>query len=77
MFMRIIFFIVCQYCGNIFIISVGLDPAQQALEYVFQLSGSNCGAGTDEQLSLQFDVTAWNQYTDPAIRYHTCTRKYQ
>ncbi|KAL4237710.1 7 transmembrane sweet-taste receptor of 3 GCPR [Mactra antiquata] len=65
---RDILLVLLLMTGEIITTAVAMDQAQKALEYVFTINGNNCGAGTGEVLPLQFDVTAWNQYTDPAIR---------
>ena len=45
------------------------DKVKKALEYVDDMKPDTCVNGTGDVLQLDFDVTVWNQYTDPAIRY--------
>lgn len=53
-----------------FLISGKDDTVETALDYVFQLQASKCGdLVIGDVLPLQFDVTAWEQYADPAVRY--------
>ncbi|XP_053376623.1 probable G-protein coupled receptor 158 [Mercenaria mercenaria] len=47
-----------------------INVARQALEYVFNVREGTCGAGTGDELPLQFDVTAWTEYADTAISGH-------
>ncbi|XP_045187687.2 probable G-protein coupled receptor 158 [Mercenaria mercenaria] len=62
-FIYVVLIIVDLTCG-----ATALNTTHEALEYVFRLNPKTCKAGTKEKLHLQFDVTVWNHYTDPAIR---------